>query len=339
MGTVPAARVLGSGHCLPDEIVANGALEARVGQSSRWIEERTGIRQRHFASATTATSDLAAIACERALVDAGVRAEDVDLIVVGTVTPDMQAPATATFLQARIGANRAIAFDVSAACAGFVYALSIVDKFYRAGGVRYALVVGAELLSRSLDFSDPNTAILFGDGAGAIVLGPAGVDGPRAASGQPRGVLATRLYSDGTLTHALSIPGSGTRRAPLPHEREGAKRATVQMHGQELFKVAVKNLHHASQAVLDDEGLHVDTIDWLLPHQANLRILEFAMKRIGVPRHKLLTNIEEVGNTSAASIPILWDRARRDGRIRDGDLVLICGLGAGVVWGSALVRH
>jgi 3-oxoacyl-[acyl-carrier-protein] synthase-3 len=316
-------------------VVDNVDLEARVGRTSSWIEERTGVARRHFASADTATSDLASEACLRALESAGVRAEDIDLIVVGTVTPDMQAPATAAFVQARIGAKRAVAFDVSAACAGFVYALSIVDKFFRAGGVKYALVVGADLLSRSLDFADPNTSILFGDGAGAIVLGVAGSDGARSPRGLPRGVLATRLYSDGTLTNALSIPGSGTRALAAGEPRGG----TVQMRGQELFKVAVKNLHAACQAVLDDEGLHVDAIDWLLPHQANLRILEFAMKRIGVPRHKLLTNIKDVGNTSAASIPILWDLARAERRVRDGDLVLVCGLGAGVVWGSALVRQ
>ena len=328
---VPASRVLGTGHAVPPGIVTNSELEARVGQSPQWIEDRTGVKQRHFATPDVATSDLAAEACLRALENAGVRAEDIDLIVVGTVTPDMQAPATAAFVQARIGAHRAAAFDVSAACAGFVYSLSIADKFFRAGGVRHALVVGADLLSRSLDFDDPTTSILFGDGAGAIVLGLAGEDGLRSQGGLPRGVLATRLYSDGTLTDALSMPGSGTR-----GER---KLATVQMRGQELFKVAVKNLHAACQAVLDDEGLHVDAIDWLLPHQANLRILEFAMKRIGVPRHKLLTNIADVGNTSAASIPILWDQARQDRRVRDGDLVLVCGLGAGVVWGSALVRQ
>ena len=332
---VPAARVLGTGHSVPPSIVENVDLEARVERTSSWIEERTGVARRHFASADVATSDLASEACLRALENAGLHAEDIDLIVVGTVTPDMRAPATAAFVQARIGAKRAVAFDVSAACAGFVYALSIVDKFFRAGGVKYALVVGADLLSRSLDFADPNTSILFGDGAGAIVLGPAGADGVRSSTGQPRGVLATRLYSDGTLTEALAIPGSGTRALPAGEPRGG----TVQMRGQELFKVAVKNLHAACQAVLDDEGLHVDAIDWLLPHQANLRILEFAMKRIGVPRHKLLTNIAEVGNTSAASIPILWDQARAERRVRDGDLVLVCGLGAGVGWGSALVRQ
>ncbi len=334
---VPAARVLGTGHAVPTSVVENLDLEARVGRTSSWIEDRTGVERRHFASADTATSDLAFEACVRALANAGVRAEDIDLLVVGTVTPDMQAPATAAFVQARLGAKRAVAFDISAACAGFVYALSIVDKFFRAGGVKYALVVGADLLSRSLDFADPNTSILFGDGAGAVVLGFAGEDGPRSAGGLPRGVLATRLYTDGTLTDALSIPGSGTR--ALSVKDAEIKPGTVQMRGQELFKVAVKNLHAACQAVLDDEGLHVDAIDWLLPHQANLRILEFAMKRIGVPRHKLLTNIKEVGNTSAASIPILWDRARAERKVRDGDLVLVCGLGSGVVWGSALVRQ
>lgn len=330
---LPASRVLGTGHFVPPVAVPNADLEARVGQSSTWIEDRTGIKQRHFAAADVATSDLAAEACLRALQNAGVRAEDIDLIVIGTVTPDMQAPATAAFVQARIGAHRAIAFDVSAACAGFVYALSVADKFFRADGIRYALVVGADLLSRSLDFDDPTTSILFADGAGAVVLGVAGDDGLRSQTGLPRGVLATRLYSDGTLTDALSIPNSGTRQSGEPQP------AAVRMRGQELFKVAVKNLHAACQAVLDDEGLHVDAIDWLLPHQANLRILEFAMKRIGVPRHKLLTNIADVGNTSAASIPILWDRARAERKIRDGDLVLVCGLGAGVVWGSALVRQ
>lgn len=330
---LPASRILGTGHFVPPAAVPNADLEPRVGQTSSWIEDRTGVKQRHFAAPEVATSDLAAEACLRALADAGVRAEDIDLIVVGTVTPDMQAPATAAFVQARIGAHRAAAFDLSAACAGFVYSLSVADKFFRAGEIRYALVVGADLLSRSLDFSDPTTSILFGDGAGAIVLGRAGDDGLRAPNGLPRGVLATRLYSDGTLTDALSIPHSGTRHTEAP------QRGTVRMRGQELFKVAVKNLHAACQTVLDDEGLHVDAIDWLLPHQANLRILEFAMKRIGVPRHKLLTNIADVGNTSAASIPILWDQARKDRKIRDGDLVLVCGLGAGVVWGSALVRQ
>lgn len=330
----PAARILGTGHYLPPMVRTNQELERLVDTSDAWIVERTGIRERRIAADGMVTSDMAAEAARRALEVADIRAVDIDMILVATVTPDMPMPATAAFVQQKIGARACAAMDLSAACAGFVFALSVADQFIRTGAARHVLVVGVEMLSRVVDWSDRTTCVLFGDGAGAVVLGPAA---GATSGGKARGVLGTRLATDGAMTGALMIPAGGTA-LPITREVLDGRRNKVQMKGQDVFKVAVKNLKSASQGVLDDLGMTGDELDWICPHQANLRIIDLAVERLGVPREKILVNIDRVGNTSSASIPILLDESLRSGRVRAGDTVLCCALGAGISWGAAVLR-
>lgn len=333
--TAPRTRILGTGHYLPDIVRTNADLEKMVDTSDAWITERTGIKERRIAPAGMVTSDLACFAAEKALARAGIAAKDLDMIVVGTITPDMPMPATAVFLQQKLGAPVCPAFDVSAACAGFIFALSLADQFITTGAMKHVLVVGVELLSRVVNWSDRTTCVLFGDGAGAMVLGPA--DGATSKDGKARGVLSTKLLSDGALAHSLMIPagGSGT---PLTHELLEQQQNTIHMRGQDIFKVAVKNLYSASKNALDLAGMTPDEVDWICPHQANMRIIDLAVQRLAVKRERVLTNIDRVGNTSSASIPILLDESLRAGKVKEGDTVLMCALGAGISWGSALVR-
>jgi 3-oxoacyl-[acyl-carrier-protein] synthase-3 len=253
---------------------------------------------------------------------------------VATVTPDCPMPATAVFVQQKLGAGSCPAMDLSAACAGFVFGLSIADQFIRSGAMRHVLVVGVELLSRVVDWTDRTTCVLFGDGAGAAVLGPAA---GAEARGKARGILSTKMRSDGTLAPSLTIPGGGSV-APASAEVLEKKLHKVHMKGQDIFKVAVKNLHGSSQAALDDLGMTGADLDWICPHQANLRIIDLAVSKLGVPREKMLVNIDRVGNTSSASIPILLDESVRAGKVRAGDTLLLCALGAGISWGSAVLR-
>jgi len=330
MGTQrPGSQILGTGAYAPERILTNRDLEKMVDTSDEWIRERTGIRERRIAADGEAASDLALRAAQRALEAAGVRATELDMIIVGTISPDHPMPACAAYLQRKLGASQIPSFDVSAACAGFLYGLSIGDQFVRTGALSRVLVVGVELLSRILNWKDRATCVLFGDGAGAVVLGPAGDDG--------RGVLSTKLHTDASLTDSLYIPAGGSRER-LTAEGLTGQRDKVVMVGSDIFKIAVKNLTSASRAALDAAGFTASDVKWVVPHQANLRIIAQVAMRLDIPLERFVLNIERYGNTSSASIPIALDEAVRDGRIKPGHTVLMCALGAGISWGSALVR-
>jgi 3-oxoacyl-[acyl-carrier-protein] synthase-3 len=326
---MPKSRILGTGHYVPERVVSNAELEKIVDTSDTWISERTGIRRRHIAAPHEVTSDMAAAAGRRALEAAGLNAADLDMIIVGTISGDSPMPACAVHVQQKIGADDIPAFDLSAACAGFVYGLTIADQFIANGTARCVLVIGVELLSRLLDWQDRTTCVLFGDGAGAVVLGP--------ASGDGRGILASRIFTDGSLASALNIPGGGSAE-PLTPDGLARKRNKVHMVGQEIFRTAIKNLTSASTAVLKAAGLTSAELDWVVAHQANLRIITQVSDRLGFPLEKFVINIQEYGNTSSASIPIALDEAVRDGRIQEGQAVLMCALGAGISWGATIVR-
>ena len=321
------------GHYLPPTIRTNADLEKMVDTSDAWIIERTGIRQRHIADVEMASSDMATEAAKNALAQAELTAADIDMIIVATITPDMPMPATAVFVQKKIGAGNCPAFDLSAACAGFVFGLSIADQFIRSGALKNVLVVGVEMLSKVVDWTDRSTCVLFGDGAGAVVLGPAAGS---MAQGRLRGVLSTKLKTDGALAPSLNIPGGGSANPQSLAVLE-QRQHKIHMRGQDIFKVAVKSLQSSSQAALDDLGMTGADLEWICPHQANLRIIDLAIERLGIAREKMLSNIDRVGNTSSASIPILLDESVRSGKVRPGDRVLMCALGAGVSWGSAVV--
>ncbi len=327
---LPRSRILGTGHYVPERVLTNRELESLVETSDAWITERTGIRERHVAAEGEASSDMAACAARRALESAGLSAQDLDLIIVGTVTPDMPLPSTATFVQHGIGARADCpAFDIAAACAGFIYGLSIADQFIAGGGAKHVLVIGVELLTRVLDWKDRTTCVLFGDGAGAAIVGPAVGDG--------KGLLCTHLFADGSQADALKIPGGGSR-FPATHASIDAGLHCVHMVGQDVFKYAVRALSSASVSALESSGISKDEIRWVVPHQANLRILDAVSKRVGIPLERFVLNISKYGNTSSASIPIALDEARRAGTICDGDSVLMTALGGGFAWGSAVVR-
>ncbi|MFV0662432.1 beta-ketoacyl-ACP synthase III [Denitromonas sp.] len=318
------ARIAGTGSCLPGEPVSNDDLVARgIDTSDEWIATRTGIRARHFAADGQSSSDLAEIASRRAIEAAGVQAEDIDLIIVATSTPDYIFPSTAALLQSRLGIrNDSPAFDVQAVCSGFVYALTVAEKFIRSGSHRRALVVGAEVFSRILDWNDRGTCVLFGDGAGAIVL---------EAAEQP-GILATALHADGAHNQILSVPGTVASGKVLGDP-------FLRMDGQAVFKFAVKVLGDVAQEVLETAGADVDSVDWLIPHQANIRIIQSTAKRLGLPLERVVSTVAAHGNTSAASIPLALDTAIRDGRVQRGQRLVLEGVGGGFTWGAALVQY
>ncbi|HVF65677.1 MAG TPA: beta-ketoacyl-ACP synthase III [Casimicrobiaceae bacterium] len=315
------SRIAGTGRYLPSRIVTNAELAQTVATSDEWIRTRTGIKQRHIAAENEKTSDLAYAAALPALDAARIEPGDVDLVIVATTTPDMIFPSTACILQERLGAHGGPAFDVQAVCAGFVYALAVADHMLCAGAVRNALVIGAEIYSRILDWNDRGTCVLFGDGAGAVVLLPAN---------EP-GVLATKLHADGRYRDILCVPGQiqGGKVVGTPY---------VRMDGQHVFKFAVKVLAEAAQDALMLAGLPLSAIDWLIPHQANLRIMDATAKKLHLPANKVIVTVDEHANTSAASIPMALDVAVRDGRIERGHHVVMLGVGGGFTWGSALVR-
>lgn len=329
MSAQPKSRILGVGAYTPERVLTNREIERIVDTSDEWIRERTGIHERRTAAEGEATSDMALRAAERALEMAGLGPQDLELIIVGTVTPDMQFPSTAAFLQHKLGAGTIPSFDIGAACAGFIYGLSIADRFIGAGAHRRVLVVGAELLSRVLDWQDRGTCVLFADGAGAAVVGPANGDGS--------GILSTSLHTDGALTGLLCLPGGGSRE-PITVQTLADQRNKVSMMGQEIFRVAVKNLAMSSEAALAQAGLRVADVDWVVPHQANIRILKQLAERLGIPIERFVLNIDRYGNTSSASVPIALDEAWRDGRIKPGQTVLMFALGSGVSWASAVIR-
>ncbi len=319
------ARIAGTGSYLPERIVTNAELAARVDTSDAWIQTRTGIRQRHIAADGQTTSDLAFEAATRAMAAAGVLATDIDLIVVGTTTPDIIFPSTACLLQHRLGANGCAAFDVNAACSGFVYALGVAEKFIRTGASKCALVVGAETLSRMIDWSDRSTCVLFGDGAGAVVLKP----------DAETGVLSTHLHADGGYKKLLWNP-VGVSAGFTDEPNHGVR---VMMAGSEVFKVAVKTLDAVVEETLAANGIAQGDIDWLIPHQANLRIITATAKRLGMPMERVVVTVDRHGNTSAASVPLALDEVVRSGRVQRGDLLLLEAFGGGFTWGSALIRY
>lgn len=317
------ARVIGTGSFLPGEPVSNSDLVARgIETSDDWIVERTGIRMRHLAAPDVTASQLAYEASVRAIAAAACQPSDIDLIIVATSTPDYIFPSTAALLQARLGiVNGGAAFDLQAVCTGFAYALATAEKFIRSGSNQRALVVGAEVFSRILDWNDRGTCVLFGDGAGAVVL---------EASDRP-GILATALHADGSHNSILNVPGQVNR-------GEITGDPFLRMDGQAVFKFAVRALSDVAREVVEQAGLGIDDVDWLIPHQANIRIMQATAKRLGVPPEKVIATVGEHGNTSAASIPLALDLAVRDGRIQRGQKILLEGVGGGFTWGAVLLE-
>jgi len=327
---VPLARpvgITGMGSALPDNVLTNADLERRLDTTDEWIRTRTGICERRIAAATTATSDLATAAARAALADAGVEAADLDLIIVATVTPDYSFPSTACLVQANLGAARAVCFDIEAACTGFIYALSIAAHMIAAGTYRTALVIGAEVLSRITNYADRSTCILFGDGAGAAVLQP-------VAEG---GILGLRLGANGSDGHLLKLPAGGSR---LPASAETVAQGLhyLQMAGSEVFKFAVRVMGEVADELLQECGFGAQDLALLVPHQANLRIVEAAIKRLGIAPERVMINLDRYGNMSSASIPVALEEAYRSGRLDKGDLVLLVGFGGGLTWGGAMIR-
>lgn len=316
------ARLIGTGSCLPGKSVSNSDLAARgIDTNDEWIVTRTGIRSRYLAEPGTTSSELGLIAAQRALEMAGISAAELDLIIVATSTPDYIFPSTACLIQGKLGNKGAATFDVQAVCAGFTYALGIAEKFIRSGSHKKALVIGAEVFSRILDWSDRGTCVLFGDGAGAVVL---------EASETP-GILATAMHADGSQNGILNVPGQicGGQVTGDPFLR---------MDGQAVFKFAVRVLADVAEEVCAVAGLQTQDIDWLIPHQANIRIIEATGKKLGVDRNKVIVTVDRHGNTSAASVPLALDEAVRDGRIQHGQKVLLEGVGGGFTWGAALLE-
>jgi len=317
--------VRGCGSYLPENIVTNHDLAKKVDTTHEWIVERTGIEARHIAAEGELTSDLAYEAACRALEDAGLDANEIDLIVLATSTPDNTFPATATKVQARLGIYHGAAFDVQAVCSGFVYALSVAENLLKSGQHSKALVIGAETFSRILDWEDRTTCVLFGDGAGAVVLETSEGEGTT----EDRGILATQLRSDGRYYDKLYVDGG-----PSSNQLSGFLR----MEGREVFRHAVGNISGIISSTLEEAGLVATDIDWFVPHQANKRILEGTARKVGMDMDKIVVTVDRHGNTSAASIPLALDVARKDGRIQDGDLVLIEAMGGGFTWGAVLIR-
>jgi 3-oxoacyl-[acyl-carrier-protein] synthase-3 len=315
---------------LPAKVLTNAELEKTVDTSDEWIRTRTGICQRHIAAPEEATSDMATAAARNALEAAGLAATDIDLIIVATISPDMQLPSTAMFVQRNLRTRPDCpGFDLAAACAGFIYGLSVADAYVRSGLARNVLVIGVELLSRIIDWTDRNTCVLFGDGAGAAVIGP--------SEDPERGILSTHIFADGDQIESLYIPAGGTRQ-PITHELLEQRKHLVHMTGKEVFKYAVRALASSSQVALKANGLTPEQVDWLIPHQANKRIIEGVVQRSGIPMERCYVNIDRTANTSSASVPIALDQAVREGTIKPGQLLVFCALGGGFAWGSAAVR-
>ncbi len=320
------SRIAGTGSYLPERVLTNDDLSRIVDTSDEWIASRTGIRQRHIAAEGETTSGLSYHAAMRAMEAAGVEASEIDLIVLGTTTPDIIFPSTACLVQHRLGANGCPAFDVNAACSGFVYALSIADNFIRSGAAKTALVIGAETLTRMLDWTDRGTCVLFGDGAGAVVL----------KADSEAGILSTHLHADGGKKELLYNPvGVSVGFKPEEHNA-GVK---VMMTGNDVFKHAVKALDAVVEETLEANGIDRSEIDWLIPHQANLRIIELTARRLDMPMERVIVTVDKHGNTSSGSVPLALDEAVRSGRVKRGQLLLLEAFGGGFTWGSALLRY
>ena len=319
------SRIAGTGRYLPERVLTNADLEKMVETSDEWIRTRTGIERRHIVAEDQTNLDLCENAARNAIQAAGITPQDIDLVIVGTTTPDQVFPNMGCLLQQRLGIHGCMALSLEAACTGFLYALSVADKFIRSGTTRHALVLGAETLSRMVDWKDRNTCVLFGDGAGAVVL---------EASDQP-GILSTHLHADGQYADLLYFP-SGVSKKP---EDFHARRDFVQMKGNEVFKVAVTKLGEVAQEALDANGIKGEELDWLIPHQANLRIIEGTAKKLKLPMDRVILTVQDHGNTSAASVPMALDVAVRDGRIKRGQTILLEAFGGGFTWGAALIKY
>ena len=322
------AGIIGIGHSYPEGILTNADLEKIVDNSDEWITTRTGIKQRHKAADNEYTSQFGTKAALQALERAGLKPEDLDIIVCATTTPDQIMPSTGALIQAQIGANNAAAMDVFAACSGFLYGLTMVESMIRTGQIKNALVIGAEVLTKYVDYTDRSTCVIFGDGAGAAVVGPVP---------EGKGILATKIRSDGRYEEQLYAPGGGTKMGTT-HQTIDDRMHFFKMKGNELFKVAVRSMADISAEMLKKAGYTVDDVDVVIPHQANQRITDAVASRLGVPEEKVYSNIAEHGNTSSASIPIAIDECIEKGKIKDGSLVLLTAFGGGVTWGGTLIR-
>jgi len=315
------SRIIATGSHLPQKIVTNSDLVKTVETSNEWIIERTGIEQRHIAAEDELTSDLAAAAAKKAIANSGLKAEEIEMIIVATTTPDLTFPATATTVQAKIGAKAAFAFDIQAVCSGFVFAITTADNFIKSGQVKNALVIGADKLSSIVNWQDRNTCVLFGDGAGAVIL--------QATEEENRGIIASSLYSDGTLNDILKTSGG-----PSSNQKSGF----IEMAGKEVFKHAVDKMVKSVIATLSKAGLTTKDIDLLVPHQANLRILNAVATRLELPEEKVIVTVQKHANTSAASIPLALDHANSQKKIKDGDVLVLEALGGGLTWGSVVLK-
>ncbi len=322
------AGILGMGHSYPEGILTNADLEKIVETSDDWITSRTGIKQRHKAADNEYTSQFGSAAAKQALERAGLKPEDIDIIVCATTTPDQIMPSTGALIQAQIGAVNAAGMDVFAACSGFLYGMTMVESMIRTGQIKYALVIGAEVLTKYVDYTDRGTCVIFGDGAGAAVLGPVPAG---------KGILATKIRSDGRYEEQLYCPGGGTKLGTT-HETIDNREHFFKMKGNELFKVAVRSMADISAEMLEKAGLTVDDVDIVVPHQANQRITDAVASRLGVPEEKVYSNIAYHGNTSSASIPIALDECIQSGRVQEGSTVLLTAFGGGVTWGGTIVQ-
>jgi 3-oxoacyl-[acyl-carrier-protein] synthase-3 len=323
-----SAVILGTGRAVPERVVTNADLEKMVDTSDEWIRTRTGVRERRVAEPGEPVSKYCVEAGRAALESAGVDPSEIGLVIVATVTPDMPIPATACIVQEQLGCRNATAFDMQAGCSGYIYAQSVAKQFVVSGRVRHALVIGAELLSKFVDWSDRTTCIIFADGAGATVL---------SQGAPPRGVLASEMHSDGSMADFINLPGGGSANPPT-RETLDAGLHFIRMRGNETFKMAVRSIEEVCREVLDAADLTPDDVDWLIPHQANQRIIDAVGSRLGVPSDRCYVNIDRYGNTSAASIPIALDEAVREGRVKTGDVVLMAAFGAGLTWAASVLR-
>lgn len=319
------SRITGTGGYLPDRVMTNADLEKIVDTSDEWIKTRTGIEKRHIAAENETTCDLAEHASRNAIDSAGIRPDQIDLIIIGTTTPDVIFPSTACLLQQRLGIRGCPAFDVQAVCTGFIYALDIADKYIRSGNYRTALVVGAETLSRIIDWTDRSTCVLFADGAGAVIL----------QASEEEGILSSHIHADGEYNELLQVPAGISR----DHEKYKSGTAFLEMQGNEVFKVAVNTLGGIVDEILAANHLQKTDIDWLVPHQANIRIIAATAKKLNMSMDKVVLTVDQHGNTSAASVPLALDVAVRDGRIQRGDTLLLEAFGGGFTWGASLIKY
>lgn len=324
------SRIVGTGHYCPERVMTNFDLEKMVDTSDEWITTRTGIRERRIAADSEACSDLSVKAAEAALESAGVDAEEIDGIILGTISGDMQFPATAVFVQDKLGARNAAALDLSAACSGFIYGVNLAHGMITSGQMKKVLVIGSEVLSKFLDWEDRATCVLFGDGAGAVVM--------EGSNDEADGILGTSMQSDGSLADLLCIPGGGSR-FPISPNTYASRDHYIKMKGDGVFKFAVRAMTDATRSVLNDANVSLDDISLLIPHQANIRIIDAVADRLQIPKERVVVNLDRLGNTSSATIPIAYDEVVRSGRLKRGDLVLFVGFGGGFTWGSILLRN